>query len=978
MISSATRSVALQLGIAVAAAILVALTWGFTYVSIHTEARQAQSHAESNVSNLALAVEWQLVRQLQAIDQTMQSMATEWRSDPIHFDPATWKRHSNLLGEVSLQVYLLDTSGFVMASTRRDLMGTDLSTRDYFQAQLSSRRRGLFIGPAIRWLANGRWEINLSRRLERANGSFAGVIVVSYDPWTLTSMLEQVDLGPRGLIALVGSDGAIRALVSPYEVRPGQDIAASAMFREAVQADGGTWTGPSAPDQVERIHAIRHLREQDLTILVGVDRAVALRAAESWAVNARSFAGSISAALIVMALLLVREVRAARGREQRLADNQTRLQMAYTDLSTAKASAEGKTAQLEATLSGMSDGVMLLDAELRLLQWNDRFPAYTGVPPEVLRVGVSMEQMLLAQARAGEFGAVDATAEVRRRIARLRAHQSLGTQERTRPNGRTLEMRRSAVPGGGFVTLYTDITARKQAELAQADARRLAEEAMAQKSRFVAVVSHEIRTPLNAVVNSLALLDQSGLNANQRMLADTARQAGEALLDLVRDILDLSKADAGRLTLRPIVFELRPLLEGVREMFRAQAAARRVNLIVDVAPDLPQALRADRGRVRQVVMNLVSNAAKFANPGTVMIRAATTLVSRRPALLLGVRDEGPRIPEAEAAKLFQPFSRLDNAQANAAQGTGLGLAICERLTRLMGGQIGLGPSPAGGNEFWLTLPLERAAPVAVPSASAPVVVMLPRVRRSRVLLVEDLVPNQIVTATMLRRDGHQVTIAASGAEALRLVQSQPYDLVFMDLSMPGMSGYEAARRIRALPAPACNLAIVALTANTAPEDRARCIAAGMNDLLGKPVHSSELAKALARTVWPLASAPRPAPVAPEAPALDTARLEDLQRGLPPSTLGPLIEQCLADMQERLPLLQKALQTEQSKVVEANAHAIAGMAGNFGLAAVEKRMRRIMAAARGGDLMPARSAAEGMDGELVRAGEALRSAVLTAA
>jgi signal transduction histidine kinase/DNA-binding NarL/FixJ family response regulator/HPt (histidine-containing phosphotransfer) domain-containing protein len=973
------RSVALQLLIVSAALLLVALTWAFTYVSIGTEEREAQAHAESNVANLALAVEWQLERQLQTIDEAMQVMAAAWRTDPRHFDPAAWQRRSSLLSEISPQVYLLDANGFVMAASTPELLGADFSERDYFQAQKSSLHPGLFVGPAIQWKTTGRWEINLSRRLERNDGGFAGAIVVAYDPWTLTTLLEQVDVGARGLIALVGSDGAIRALVSPYEVRPGEDISQSRMFKEAVQAGNGPWTGLSAPDLIERVHAVRRVPAEDLTIVVGVEREVALRPARAWALNARAFAGGMSLALLVMAVLLLREVRAARGREVRLAESQSVLRDAYAELAAANASAERKAAQLEATLAGMSDGVMLLDANLRLVQWNDRFPAFTGTPPELLQVGLPMQAMLRAQALAGEFGDVDVEAEVKRRIDRLHAHLSVGVMERTRPNGRTLELRRSALPDGGFVTLYTDITARKQAEEAQAQARRLAEEAMEQKSRFVAIVSHEIRTPLNAVVNSLALLDQSALTQAQHVLAETAKQAGEALLDLVRDILDLSRAEAGQLAIRPTVFELRPLLQGVREMFRAQAAARRVTLVLDVAPELPVALCADRGRLRQVVMNLVSNAAKFANPGTVTIRAMTTIIAGNPTLLLGVRDQGPRIPEREAAKLFQPFSRLESAHAGGTPGSGLGLAICERLTRLMGGQIGLGPSPEGGNEFWVTLPMEMAAALPPPAAAEPLAPPR-RQRHASLLLVEDLAPNQLITATLLRRGGHRVDVASSGQEAVDLVKTRPYDLVFMDLVMPGMSGYEAARQIRALPPPMNAVPIVALTATTAAEDRARCIAVGMDDFLAKPVRGAELIEVVARTAWSRRRAPAVAPqaAAPAAPAdaplLDDARMDDLRRGLPPATLGPLVEQCLADFRQRLPQLHAALQTGQFRAIEENAHALAGMAGNFALSGLERRMRRIMAAARGHDLGPARAAAEDVEALLARTTEAMHLAL----
>jgi len=971
------RGLVFQTVIIVAAMLLIGVTLIFTLISIDTETREARGRAEGSVANLAIAVEWQLNRQLQAIDQTLQVLADDWKADPIRFDPQAWRKRSTLIGDVSLQVFLLDTQGFVMSSTRPELMSLDMSDRDYFLAARNLRNKGLFVGPAIKWQATGRWEINLSRRLERADGSFAGAIVVSYDPWALTSLLEQVDLGPRGLIALVGGDGAIRALVSPGAVRPGEDVSKSSMYKAMLTIPQGNWTGPSAPDGVVRVHAFRHLRDQDLTIVIGQSEDEALRTATTWAANAKLFAGGISLALLLMTVLLVREVRASSGREHRLAQDRAVLEGAYTELEAAKGSAEAKTAQIEATLSGMSDGVMMLDADLCLVQWNARFAACTGVPPDLLRVGMPMAELLRGQAIAGEFGAVDIEAEVKRRIAMLHTGRATVLTERTRPDGSTLELRRSRLPGGGFVTLYTDITARKRTEDAQAAARRLAEEATEQKSRFVAIVSHEIRTPLNAVVNSLALLDQSGLSAAQRRLAETASQAGDALLELINDILELSKMEAGQLAVRPSVFELRSLLDGVLEMFRAQAAERGIRLGVEVAPDVPERLRADGGRLRQVMMNFVSNAAKFSLPGTVLIRAAAASVAGKPTLILAVQDQGPRIPEHEAALLFQPFSRLDNARASGAPGTGLGLAICERLTRLMGGQIGVRPTREGGNEFWLTLPLEAVTTPATASGddgATGTVVRLKQRRRALVLVVEDIPANHLVTATMLRREGHRVDIAESGPEALRMVAEQPYDLVFMDLIMPGMNGYEAARRIRQLPGPSGLVPIVALTANTAPEDRARCLAVGMNEMLGKPVRPQEMFDMLARTSWrmdPKAVA-RPRAEAPQ--VLDATRLADLQRGLPAATLASLLEQCLADMRRRMLRLREALSAGDAREIEEIAHAVAGMAGTYGLAAVDWRMREIMNAGKAGDIPAAQHAAREMDADLEAAATAVREHV----
>ena len=686
---------------------------------------------------------------------------------------------------------------------------------------------------------------------------------------------------------------------------------------------------------------------------------------QSWLLSVLGFL-----AVLAGTWLLFSEARAARRRERELASDRTALTAAYTQ-------AEAKNAQLQATLAGMSDGVMMLDAALSLVEWNDLFPEFTGVPREILRVGVPMQEMLRAQALGGEFGDVDADAEVQRRLQRVRDHSGTVVSERVRPNGQVLELRRTALPGGGLVTLYSDITARKQAEAAQRETRRRAEVAIEQRAQFVAMVSHEIRVLLNAVTSSFTLLDQSGLSEHQRGLAATGRQAGNELLELISDILDLARIDAGQLALRPTEFTVAELVEGVRELFGAAAMARGIRLEVSIAEELPARLYADVRRLRQILINFVGNACKYSRPGTVTLRAEPAEIDGRPTLRLLVRDQGPRIPEQQAALLFVPFARLDYARASGAPGTGLGLAICERLTRLMGGRIGLNAAPSahdavGGNEFWVAIPLQVPRETAIPEA-ADATPRFRRARRSNVLLVEDVESNRMLTAALLRRDGHRVDVAESGAEAVRLAEANPYDIVFMDLVMPGMTGYEATRRIRAMAGPAGTMPILALTASDNEDKPAELRDAGMDGLLAKPVHPEALSAVLASTLWPIPPRGAVVPAGTNARSLvDTDRLGELQRGLPPGMFSDLVEKCLGDIDARLLLLRQALAAGDSAAVVRAAHALAGMAGAYALSAIERRMRNVMRAGNVGDLAMVAVELADIEGELERSTALLRS------
>ncbi len=815
---------------------LVCLAWDFTERSVRSAIGAAQTHADANVANIALAVEWQLVRKLQSIDGVMQMLQGQWRAQGGTLDLGAWAARSHVLDDMALRIAVVDSGGMVRDATDPAWRGTDLSGRDYVRAQRLPGA-GLFVAPSLRWKEQGRWEITLSRRLDTPSGAFGGALVVSYDPWRLTNMLEQVELGPRGLVALVGDDGVLRPLVAPDPAPQGRDIAGSGLATALLARPHGVWSGPSALDGVARVHGFRRLPQQTITIVVGVAQDVALRAAWVWERSARLYAVAISAAVAGLAALLLRALHAARGREARLARDRTALAASYSEARTAWAAAEARTDQLHGILAGMSDGVMVLDSGLRLVLWNEHFARRTGVPEAMLRPGVAMAELLRAQAEAGEFGDEDPDEAVAWRLRELLDGDEPKVRQRRRPDGGSIEWRRTALPGGGFVTLYMDATARHRAEQDHAEARRLAEQAAAHKADFVAVVSHEIRTPLNAVLGSLALLERSGLTEPQRRLAGIARQGGDALLDLLNDVLEMSEMESGRLVLRPATVELRELLAGVADMFRPAAAERGVVIRVAAAADLPRWLRVDPGRLRQVIMNFAANAVKFGPSGSVTLRAERVRREDGDGLRLAVHDEGPGIPAEEVGRLFQPFSRLAHARDGGAPGTGLGLAICGDLARLMGGMVGVEPGPGGqGNAFWVVVPLvEAPAPLAEQAPAGP-----RRRRPVRLLLVEDIAANHLVTATLLRRAGHRVDVVETGAEAVAAVSARPYDLVLMDLVMPNMSGIDAARRIRALGGPAGRVGIVALTATTASEDRARCAQAGIEAVIGKPAPAGEL------------------------------------------------------------------------------------------------------------------------------------------
>lgn len=370
-------------------------------------------------------------------------------------------------------------------------------------------------------------------------------------------------------------------------------------------------------------------------------------------------------------------------------------------------------------------------------------------------------------------------------------------------------------------------------------ALKLAREGTEAKSRFLAKISHEIRTPLNGIIGMTQLLLESGLTREQQESAALILNAGQHLLAVVNDTLDLSKIEAGKLVLAREPLELETLLRECDRIFRPAAEQKGLELSVS-AQGLPAWVEGDVTRLRQVLWNLLGNAVKFTAQGRVELTASPAAAA--PRVRFEVRDTGPGIPREDRARLFEPYFQ-SSAPGRRVEGTGLGLAISRRLVELMGGEMGCESEPGAGSLFWFEVPLPEAAP---PEARAGAARMDSGPLRLRVLLAEDNRINQLVARRMLERLGCQVRVAADGEEALAAIREQRFDLVLMDCQMPGVDGYEAARRIRAMGGRPAQTPIFALTAHALDGERQRCLAAGMDDVILKPVSFESLRQALQR------------------------------------------------------------------------------------------------------------------------------------
>lgn len=389
----------------------------------------------------------------------------------------------------------------------------------------------------------------------------------------------------------------------------------------------------------------------------------------------------------------------------------------------------------------------------------------------------------------------------------------------------------------GFIDVLRDITAAKLVESELLAARAAAEAATSAKTDFLANMSHELRTPLTAIMGFSGLLQEcTNLPESAQIYVQRITTAGKSLLAVVNDVLDFSKLEAGQLELDPHSFSVLGLIEDSIGVLDAQASNKGLTLCVDADIGVPMLVVADSARLRQILLNLLSNAVKFTTEGSVTIRARYGIGPTQTAQLhISVTDTGRGIPADRRDRLFQRFSQADESISRSHGGTGLGLAICKRLVELMGGTIGVESDEGRGSTFWFTIdaPSDSGGQTLPDEEDGPMIAI--DLAPAHILLVDDVAVNRELVRAMLTPFGHTFEEAANGAEAVQSAMQAPFDLILMDLQMPGMDGIAAARAIRAAADVNRHTPIVALSANVLPEHLDACWEAGMSDHVAKPI-----------------------------------------------------------------------------------------------------------------------------------------------
>ena len=778
-------------------------------------------------------------------------------------------------------------------------------------AEVAARGGSVLIGGPVLNANTGEWTLFFARNIVLP--TLGPVMAVAEVPVPVVQSILSGAGESLGLrVTLERDDGTLLASVPHDETRIGQKLVPSAASLRGI-AIAEQIRSRFSSEMV--FAAMRPTLYPALTVAVTLEVDTAL---SGWYAD-RSRAFLVSGALGLMILLVAGALMVGLRQRERVEDERA----------TARRT-------LENALESMSDGFVMFDPDDRLIACNSRYKDFYKISAPFIVPGALFDDIMREGALRGQYP--QAQGDIEKFVSDSKAFHrgNHPPMERLLPDGRWVLITERLTPDGGVVGIRTDITPLKRAMQDLATARDTARAAGEAKSQFLARMSHELRTPLNSILGfSELLLEDGRLDNDQSDKIRNLHNAGKHLLELVNGLLDLSKIESGRMEFATRAFPLQEVIQSCAALVAPDIMRKRLEFTLNFDPSLPLAVMGDPTRLRQVILNLLSNAVKFTpSGGSIYFRAKRKDAEK---LRIDVRDTGPGISTENQRLIFEDFVQIASMTQSDALGTGLGLAITSRLVKQMGGEIGCQSNPGAGSTFWIEIPLvfakepefAREEPMRDPPT--------PKIfRKLRILVVDDVKVNRDVAGALLTNMGHEVSFAGSGAEALEKLPADKFDLVLMDLQMPQMDGFAAARSMRAMPAPLGQIPIFALTASVMPEQIAAAHEAGMNGHIGKPLSRATLADAFAELHNTASETEGNAETRNDKPksfdriSVDTQVLELLRTELKGAAAG-VVREFMVEMQTIRDQFVSELAQEfpRPDVIAQNAHRLFGAARTLG-------------------------------------------------
>jgi signal transduction histidine kinase/CheY-like chemotaxis protein/HPt (histidine-containing phosphotransfer) domain-containing protein len=702
---------------------------------------------------------------------------------------------------------LIGANQKIVCSTNADAIAFDLAGRPWFQ---SARETGAFsVSDFVMNQVSGVPTTFATLFYQNSQSGEPQALMASIDLAWLDRLAARFGEKQNALVLLLDSSGVVLSRYPAARI-PGNARVSREFLKEITAPRESMFAGID-PDGGERLFGSVALPEAHAHVVVGFDRAATLGLIDKYAVIAAMIFGGVMLVggfifWVVGDRIFVRPIEELNG-------------------------------LLGIALSNMPNGLCMWDKEQRLVISNSRYREMYGLTPEQAKPGISLRQILQTHLANGESSELDIDEYIKVIITQT-------AQTHVLADGRTVAMRRQPMPDGGWIATHEDITDQKRIETELRHERDRAERAARTTAEFLANMSHELRTPLTAIIGVSDMLLNGPQSPDQlRRFMEMQRNAGRGLLSVINDILDFSRIEAGQLELEAAPFSLKEIAEDCIKLVSDEALRKGLKPMAAVGNDVHDWVIGDSTRLRQVLLNLVSNGVKFTHSGYVALT-----IERVPgaahALRFAVADTGIGIKPESLAVLFQRFAQADSSTTRRFGGSGLGLAISKQLVALMGGDIEVRSEFGQGSTFSFTIELPHGQQAA-PESSAPVA---QRGGRYRLLLAEDNELNRQLIKAMLEQAGHKVVVVNDGAEAVRIAIRNEFDAILMDVHMPEMDGYAATRAIRNATRQMPSLPIIALTANALPDEAERCLAAGMNVHIPKPVNWPALFTTIDRLV----------------------------------------------------------------------------------------------------------------------------------